>query len=101
MYADKGYDSREVRRLLVRAHFVPRVFARRIRTHRALERRRNVVERFFAWLDGFRRLLMRHEALLHTFRSMHMLACALILGKMTSSCFSVWVRDIARTCDTM
>ena len=74
IYADKGYDSRDARQTLRNAGFVARVFRRRFRTHRVAERRRNVVERFFAWVDCCRRLLVRHETNVHAFASMHCLA---------------------------
>ena len=80
-YADKGYDSRAVRATLRRAGLVDRVFRRQHRTHRVTERRRNVVERYFGWLDGSRRLLVRHETWGHAFASMHYLACARLIGR--------------------
>jgi len=44
-------------------------------------RRRWKVERFFAWLHNYRRLVTRWEYHAHNFRAMIQLACALILLK--------------------
>ena len=39
------------------------------------------VERTFAWLGNFRRLLVRHERLLSTFRAFFLIALILVLLK--------------------
>ena len=62
IYADKGYDSSEVRHQLQCMGYVDRVSRRRYRGHRILNRKRAVVEHFFCWLDKSRRLLMRFDA---------------------------------------
>jgi len=69
--ADRGYDSRLFRRCLARRgirHSIPirRAAAgqrRRYRphTHSEVSSHRRKVERFFAWLNGFRRLGIRFE----------------------------------------
>lgn len=53
---------------------------RRYEDHRRLKRyrRRWVVERTFAWLGGFRRLLVRHERFTSMYRSFLYFAAALI-----------------------
>ena len=75
--ADKGYDSRALRRHLSArgiAHAIPtkRTARRKGRLNRELYAHRWKVERFFAWLNGCRRLHVRleyhdhlHLALLH------------------------------------
>jgi len=69
--ADRGYDSRAFRQALARRgirHSIPRRRAahRRQRgrpplVHPALSGNRWKVERFFAWLNGYRRLAVRYE----------------------------------------
>ena len=68
--ADRGYDSRAFRSYLHRRgirHSIPQnLIAGRKRHyrphwHRALSSHRWKVERFFAWLNGFRRLGIRFE----------------------------------------
>ena len=86
LVADRGYDSNAVRALLVQAGMIPVIPARSnntIATHqdgRTLRRytHRYVIERTFAWLGWFRRLLIRHERLLTTYRGFFHFACALI-----------------------
>lgn len=80
LYADKGYDSAEVRRALWGAGYVDRVAKRRVRTHRATNRRRGVVERFFSWLDKNRRLLVRYDATLVAYAGWTWFACCKLLG---------------------
>jgi len=86
--ADKGYDSREFRQYLHRRgirHSIPPI----IRTGRWRSRRlpqydptryaqRWIVERSNAWLQNFRRVLVRHERLLPTYRAFVFIACLLI-----------------------
>ena len=87
--ADRGYDSRRLRRYLrrrgIRSCIPPirRVAPFRRRGRPPLARpeayaRRWVVERTFAWLGNSRRLLVPHERLLTTYRGFCHLALALI-----------------------
>lgn len=84
MAADKGYDSRPVRRWLrqrgVRASIPERQYRHRRKRGRppqqdpALDSHRWVVERTFAWLNNcFRRLRVRYERL----ASSYCVLCAL------------------------
>jgi len=86
--ADKGYDSRAFR-LYLRgrgiAHTIPPIRRRgRRRPGRPLtanpERyaQRWIIERTNAWLQNFRRVLVRHERLLTTYRAFVVLACVII-----------------------
>lgn len=88
---DGAYDSRPVRTELRRRGIracIPenprnRRGSRRGRPYRfdpdSYRVLRGAVERFFAWLKGgFRRLTVRHERLLATFRAFVYLACFLI-----------------------
>jgi len=89
LIADRGYDSNPLRRALKRRGIEPLIPARRNNRQatdqdgRKLRRykRRWVVERTFAWLGYFRRLIVRHERLLETYRGFFHLACALLTLK--------------------
>jgi len=86
--ADKGYDSRRFRRYLRRrgiGHTIPPI----VRTGRFRQRRlprydtvryaqRWIIERTNAWLQNYRRVLVRHERLLDTYRAFVLLACTMI-----------------------
>lgn len=61
LYADRGYDSRNNRRICVNAGLADRIFRRRTKTVRRTNARRIVVEHAFAWLNRFRRLLLCFE----------------------------------------
>jgi transposase len=81
--ADRGYDSDPLQERLRRRGIdliVPyreNNRQRRYQDGRKLRRykRRWTVERTFAWLGQFRRLLVRHEYLLTTYRAFFYLAC--------------------------
>jgi len=81
--ADRGYDSDPLRQRLRRRGIeliVPyreNNQRRRYEDRRKLRRykRRWIVERTNAWLGQFRRLLLRHEYLLCTYRAFFYLAC--------------------------
>ena len=84
--ADKAYDSNALRRRLAKRGIeliVPHRRNRRDRCQdgRALRRykRRWKVERTFAWLGNFRRLVVRYERLIGVYRAFLYLACALIV----------------------
>ena len=80
LYADKGYDSNAVRRSMRAKRYVDRVAARRMRVHRVVNRRRNVVERFFSWLDKSRRLIVRYDAHIASYEAWTWLACIRLLS---------------------
>jgi len=63
---DKGYDSGDVRKFLQRRHYRPHVKSRgqeesQRKTNPRFKARRWVVERAHAWINRFRRLLVRWE----------------------------------------
>jgi transposase len=86
LIADRGYDSNPLRARLARRGIEPIIPARRNHkraTHqdgRRLRRyrRRWIVERTFAWLGHFRRLVVRYERLLTTYAGFFHIACALL-----------------------
>lgn len=81
LYADKGYDSKSIRIFLQNEHYIDRIGQRRKVVHRLVNRRRNVVERFFAWLDKSRRLLLRFDSKITSYDSFTWLACIRLLEK--------------------
>jgi len=76
--ADRGYDHDKYRKLLRKRGIKP-VIARRQTEHGSgLGRYRWVVERTFAWLHNFKRLLVRYERRADIHRAMLGLACCLV-----------------------
>jgi len=89
LIADRGYDSNLVRASLAARGIEPIIPARRnntVATHqdgRRLRRyrRRWLVERTHAWLQNYRRVLVRYERLAALYLGFVHLACALIVLK--------------------
>ena len=87
LIADRGYDSNAVRQQLVAQGIEPIIPARSnntVATHqdgRRLRRYRHrwTVERTHAWLQNFRRVLVRYERLATLYLGLVHLACALIV----------------------
>jgi transposase len=78
LIADRGYDFDKQRRLLRRRGIEP-VIARRQSEHGSgLGRYRWVVERTFAWLHQFKRLLVRYERRAEMHEAMLALGCCLV-----------------------
>ena len=86
MIADRGYDSDPLRQRLARRGIeliVPyrsRSRNRRYHDGRKLRRyrRRWIVERTFAWITSFRRLVVRYERNLRMYQAFVHMACLLI-----------------------
>jgi len=88
LVADKGYDSRSFRHYLRArgiAHTIPpirrpaRFRPRRLpRYDPARYAQRWIIERTNAWLQNYRRVQVRHERLLTTYRAFVLLACLII-----------------------
>ena len=88
MIGDKAYDSDPVDQRLLKEHGTELIAPhkanrKRPKTQdgRVLRRykRRWKVERFFAWLHNFRRLVVRYEYYAENFLGMLQLACVIIL----------------------
>jgi len=86
MVADRGYDSAALRTRLRGRGVRPCIPERRGKKPRpgrradtAAYRHRWKVERAFAWLGNFRRLLVRHERVLSVYHGFFILACVLIV----------------------
>jgi transposase len=85
--ADKGYDSDALRRRL-RQRGILLIAPHRSNRHRTplqderiLRRykRRWTIERTFAWLDNFRRLVVRYDRSLQIYRAFFHIACFMII----------------------
>ena len=72
--ADRGYDRRLLRRRGIR----PEIARRQSEHGSGLGRFRWVVERSFAWLHNFKRLLVRYERRADMHRALLGLACCLV-----------------------
>ena len=89
LIADRGYDSNPARETLVNRGIEPVIPARSnntIATHqdgRALRRyqRRWIIERTNAWLQNYRRLVVRYERSAEIYTALVHMACALIVLK--------------------
>ena len=83
---DRGYDSNPLRARLAKRGIEP-IIRRRSNNPKATHqdgrkmrryRRRWIVERTFAWLGSFRRLVVRYDRLMATYAGFFHIACALI-----------------------
>lgn len=90
--ADKGFDSKSLRRAIQRRKMTPNIkenTRRRKKIKRGRKRQFNeqvyqtrfVNERCFAWIDSFRTLLIRFDTLDNSWLNWHYLAFAIILLK--------------------
>ena len=78
LVADRGYDHDKYRRELRRRRIKPEI-ARRQTTHGSgLGRYRWVVERTFAWLHQFKRLLVRYDRRAEIHEAFLALGCCLV-----------------------
>jgi len=83
---DKGYDYPEIEAAVLKRHYMPHSRQRgecvlRRRRHPA---RRWVVERTGAWHNRFRKLLIRFEKRMESYRGLVHFACALIVYRLTA-----------------
>jgi transposase len=87
LIADKGYDSDPLRKRLKAFKIDLIVPHRRNRKRPKLQdgrklrryRKRWKIERTFAWLGNYRRLLVRHERQIEMYRAFFHLACIMIV----------------------
>jgi IS5 family transposase len=78
LHADKGYDFERCRRALRKRGVTPRIARRGVESSERLGRHRWVVERTLAWLNQFKRLVLRYERRLDIHKAFLHLGCALI-----------------------
>ena len=80
LYADKIYDSQHCKDVLHQFHLQNFISKKRHTTSKQDNRIRIVVEHTFGWLDKYRRIILRYDSHIHTFRSFHFLASLHLLG---------------------
>ena len=78
LHADKAYDHAFCRRELRRRNITPRIARRGVESSVQLGKHRWVVERTFAWINQFRRLVVRYERHAELYRAFILLAAAII-----------------------
>ena len=78
LHADKGYDFDRCRKDLRRRSITPRIARRGVDSSEHLGEHRWVVERTFAWLNQFGRLVVRYERHADLYRAFLVLAAAII-----------------------
>jgi transposase len=76
--ADRGYDHDKYRRLLRQLGITPEIARRRTEHGSGLGRARWVVERTFAWLHHFKRLLVRYDRRAEIHQAFRALGCCLV-----------------------
>jgi len=76
--ADRGYDSASRRRELRRLGITPEIARRKTEHGSGLGRHRWVVERTFAWLHQYKRLLVRYDRRQDIHEAFLALACCLV-----------------------
>jgi transposase len=86
LVGDRGYDSDSYRRELRRRGIKPLIARRKTEHGSALGRYRWVVERTFAWLHHFRRLLVRYDRRAEIHEAFLAIGCCLVCyRRLTSS----------------
>jgi transposase len=78
LLADRGYDYDAYRRLLRARGITPDIARRGIAHGSGLGRYRWVVERTFAWLHQFKRLLVRYDRRAEIHEAFLAIACCLV-----------------------
>jgi transposase len=76
--ADRGYDHDSHRRQLRQRGIKPEIAHRKTEHGSSLGRYRWVVERTFAWLHQFKRLLVRYDRSANIHESLLALGCCLV-----------------------
>ncbi|ADO73721.1 IS5-like element ISStau10 family transposase [Stigmatella aurantiaca] len=85
LYADRGYDSDSHRLQLKKRHIEPYIARRRTAHGSGLGRKRSVVERTLSWLHQFRKLEIREEHSVATYKALADLALCLIYERLLES----------------
>jgi len=85
LIADRGYDHDKYRRLLWQRGVKPMIARRQTDHGSGLGRDRWVVERTFAWLHNFKRLLIRYERRADMHHALLALGCCLVCYRRLAS----------------
>jgi transposase len=90
--ADAAYDAREIRQYNRKRRIKSNIPANR-RSWRhpkrgrpvgfdpELYKKRNAVERFFSWIEAFKKIVPRYERYEHSFLGLIYLACSVMIGR--------------------
>ena len=90
MYADKGYDSKANRNACLSFGLKDRLFKRKTTNGRKTHAKRGVIERFFSWIDKYRRLILRFEKYVSVYEAMSYFVFGIIVQtRLGGSCISV------------
>lgn len=87
LHADKAYGHRRCRQACRRRGIAPHITRRGIETSQKLGRHRWVIERTFAWINRFRRLVTRYERRSGIHHAFTALACSPICVKKLKGSF--------------
>ena len=90
--ADAAYDAREIRQYNRKRGIKSNIpVNRRARKHPKrgrpvgfdleLYKERNAVERFFSWIEAFKKIVPRYERYEHSFMGLIHLACSVMIGR--------------------
>lgn len=79
-YADKIYDTKHCKDLLSQFNLQDCIAKKRRTTPTNDNHTRIVVEHTFSWLDKYRRIIVRYDGRIHSFKSFHYIASLVILG---------------------
>jgi transposase len=85
--ADRGYDHDKYRRQLRKLGIKPEIARRQTEHGSGLGRYRWVVERTFAWLHQFKRLLVRYDRRHDIHEAFMAIACCLVCYRRLRSSF--------------
>jgi transposase len=80
IYADKIYDSNHCKDVVNRFSLKNCISKKKHITTKENNHIRIVVEHTFGWLDKYRRIILRYDSHIHTFKSFHYLASLHLLG---------------------
>jgi len=90
--ADAAYDAQEIRQYNRKRGIKSNIpVNRRARTHpkrgrpfwfdSELYKRRSAVERFFSWIEAFKKIIPRYERYEHLFQGLVQLACSIMIRR--------------------
>jgi transposase len=85
--ADRGYDHDKYRRQLRQRGITPEIARRQTGHGSGLGRARWVVERTFAWLHNFKRLLVRYDRRHEIHEAFLAIACCLVCFRRLENSF--------------
>jgi transposase len=85
--ADRGYDHDKDRRQLRERGIKPEIARRQTEHGSGLGRARSVIERTFAWIHNFKRLLVRYDRRAEIHEAFLAIACCLVCFRRLENSF--------------